>query len=230
MGGLLAAGDVNSLHPQLRIWNVRTGELTPFRSSLPAHALAFSPDGKLLAAAGGSQGVEVRPVATGRPATTFGGTGELARTVAFSPDGKRLFVGLFNGAGQFHSTDDWRPVGAGLKGHRQRILSARFTPDGRELVTSSADGMVQLWDVEGRRPIGTPLTVQREAYVATVLSRDGRYVYALPAGRDGVRLAISARDWKRQACAMAGREITRHEWDDALPGRDYSALCDSRGP
>jgi hypothetical protein len=118
----------------------------------------------------------------------------------------------------------------GPKGVEVRILSARFTPDGRVLATSSADGTVQLWDVTGRRAIGAPLMVEPEAYVAAAMSRDGRSVYALPTGRDGVRLAVSARDWKRQACAMAGREITRREWADALPGRDYRTVCGSRGP
>ena len=114
-----------------------------------------------------------------------------------------------------------------MKRHRQRILSARFTPDGRLLATSSADGTVQLWDVGTRRPIGAPLMVEPDAYVTTALSRDGRYAFALPTGRDGVRLAVSARDWRRQACALAGRELTRQEWAEALPGRDYRALCGS---
>jgi WD40 repeat protein/DNA-binding SARP family transcriptional activator len=229
-GRLLAAGDVNGPQPRLRIWDVRSRAQTSFRSSLPASALAFSPDGKLLAGAGSEMGVEVREVATGRLVQTLGEGGEMSRTVAFSPDGRLLFVGRHNGSGQFHSTDDWRPVGAVMKGHRQRILSARFTPDGRVLATSSADGTVQLWDVRTRRPIGAPLMVEPEAYVATALSRDGRYAYALPTRRDGVRLAVSARDWKRQACAMAGREITREEWAAALPGRDYRTLCGSAGP
>ena len=224
-GRLLAAGDVNGSRPQLRIWDVRRRALTSFRSTLPAHALAFSPDGKLLAGAGGPKGVEVREARSGRLVTAFGGGGELARSVAFSPDGRLLFVGRFNGSGRFYSTDDWRPAGPAMKGQAQRILSARFTPDGRVLATSSADGTVQLWDVAARRSIGAPLMVEPEAYVATAMSRDGRYVYALPTGRDGVRLAVSAQDWKRQACAMAGREISRQEWADALPGRDYRALC-----
>ena len=86
---------------------------------------------------------------------------ELARSVAFSPDGKLLFVGLYNGTGTFFSTEDWKPAGPGIRGHGQRILNARFTPDGQTLATSSADGTVQLWDVASRRSIGAPLVVQR---------------------------------------------------------------------
>jgi hypothetical protein len=29
----------------------------------------------------------------------------------------------------------------------------------------------------------------------------------------------------RHACAIAGREISRREWQDAVPGRPYQAVC-----
>jgi len=77
--------------------------------------------------------------------------------VAFTPDGRLLFVGLLNGAGQFYSTRDWRPAGGRIRGQEQRLLNGRFTPDGRTLATSSADGTVMLWDVATRKPIGSPL-------------------------------------------------------------------------
>jgi WD40 repeat protein/DNA-binding SARP family transcriptional activator len=224
-GRLVAAGDVNGKQPRLFIWDVRSRALTPFRSGLGAHALAFSPDGRLLAGAGGSEGVEVRDVRSSRVVARIGGGGEFARSVAFSPDGRLLFVGFFDGAGQFFSTRDWKPVAARIRAQGQRILYPRFTPDGRTLVTSSADGTVLLWDVSARKPIGSPLTIEAEAYVAAAMSRDGRHLYALPTSRNGVRLAISPQDWKRDACAIAGREISRQEWADALPGREYRAVC-----
>jgi len=31
--------------------------------------------------------------------------------------------------------------------------------------------------------------------------------------------------WKRQACAIAGRTLTRAEWADALPERPYAPAC-----
>jgi hypothetical protein len=145
--------------------------------------------------------------------------------VAFSPDGRLLFVGLFSGAGQFFSTRDWRPVGARIRGQGQRLLHARFTPDGRTLATSSADGTVLLWDVATRKPIGSPLTVQRDAFVSAVLSRNGSRLYALPTGTQGIALELSPEVWKRQACVVAGRELSRREWQDALGDRSYRAVC-----
>jgi WD40 repeat protein len=223
-GRLLAAGDVSTPSPQLLIWDVRKGARTAFRSGIAANSVAFSPDGKLLAGAAGEQGVEVREVGTSRVVTRLR-TGELARSVAFSPDGRLLFVGLFNGSGLFYGTHDWRPVGAPVRGQGQRLLYPRFTPDGRTLVTASADGTILLWDVASRRPIGSPVTVEAESFVSTAMSHDGADLYALPTGTNGVRLSLSPEVWKRQACLIAGRELTRREWADAVPGRPYRAVC-----
>ena len=170
------------------------------------------------------RGVEVRDVASGR-LVGKPPLDEMARSVAFSPGGKLLFVGLYNGTGTFLSTEDFKPAGPGIRGHGQRILNARFTPDGRTLATSSADGTVQLWDVASRRSIGAPLVVQRDAFVASVISRDGSYLYALPTGTEGMRLALAPRVWRDLACAIAGRGLTRREWEDALPDRPYREVC-----
>jgi hypothetical protein len=67
--------------------------------------------------------------------------------------------------------------------------------------------------------------VEPEVFVAAALSRDGAYLYALPTGAEGVRLVLSPQVWKRQACVIAGRELSRQEWEDALPGRPYRPVC-----
>ena len=156
----------------------------------------------------------MRDVASGRLVGTPP-LDEMARSVAFSPDGKLLFVGLYNGTGTFLSTENWKPAGPGIRGHGQRILNARFTPDGRTLATSSADGTVQLWDVASRR----------NAFVASLLSRDGSYLYALPTGTEGMRLALAPRLWRDLACAIAGRELTEREWEEVLPDRPSREVC-----
>jgi hypothetical protein len=163
---------------------------------------------------------------TGSPFSLPGTPGtKFPYSAAFTPDGKLMFVGLYDGTGTFLSTEDWKPAGAGIRGHGQRILNARFTPDGQTLATSSADGTVQFWDVASHGSIGAPLVVQRNAFVASILSRDGSYLYALPTGTEGMRLALAPRLWSDLACAIAGRELTRREWDEVLPDRPYREVC-----
>jgi hypothetical protein len=93
------------------------------------------------------------------------------------------------------------------------------------LATSSADGTVQLWDVASRRTIGAPLVVERDDFVASILSRDGSHLYALPTGTEGMRLALAPGRWRDLACAIAGRELTRREWQEVLPERPYRKVC-----
>jgi len=222
-GKRVAAADATGDAPGLRIWDVAGGSLTGSRPT-PASSLAFSPDGRRLAGAMVESGVEVLDGRTGRLVEAIE-TEPTARSVAFSPDGRLLFVGLLNGSGQFFTTSDWRPAGAPIRGQSQRLTYVHFTRDGRTLVTSSADGTVMLWDVASRKPIGSPITVERDSYVSAALSPDGAYLYALPMGRDGVRITLSPDAWKRRACRVAGRELTRAEWQDALPRQPYRPVC-----
>ena len=41
----------------------------------------------------------------------------------------------------------------------------------------------------------------------------------------GYRWDIRPSSWIRRACAIAGRNLTRSEWSDALPGREYAPAC-----
>lgn len=233
-GRRLAASEVNRDPAGLRVWDVERGTLTAFRSPTAANALAFSPDGKLLVAAAGDQGAEIRDAATGRLVRRLATDEVPARSAAFSPDGRLLFVGRFNGSGQFYSTTDWRPAGRAIRGQDQRLTTAQFTPDGRVLMTASADGTVLLWDVATRRPIGSPIAAdggraarsgRTDAFVTGLIDRAGRRLFALPTSGEGITLTLSSAAWNRHACLVAGRQMTASEWRDVAPRQPFRAVC-----
>jgi WD40 repeat protein len=210
----------------LRVWDVRTRKLTAFRGHTSANLIAFSPNGELIAAANQDRGAEIRDARTGRLVKRIGaGEGEFSRSVAFSPDGELLFVGLYNGMGRLFSTDDWKPLGQPLRAHTARITFPEFTPDGRTLVTAAADGSVVLWDVATQRPLGSPLRLAPNTFVSAALSPDGSRLYAVSTRGEGISFDMSPEAWKRHACRVAGRELSEDEWRDALPGRPYQAVC-----
>ena len=99
-----------------------------------------------------------------------------------------------------------------------------FSPDGSRLATSSLDGTVLLWDVHRREPIGPSLPGPSD--IATVgFTPDGRYVVAIFINGSVFVWDLNLESWKDHACRVAGRNLTRAEWEELLPDRPYVTLC-----
>ena len=227
-GKLLAAAEVDPAGPYvlrpLRVWEVGPRRLTGFRGQSALGTVAFSPDGELIAAAAGRLGTDIRDVGTGRLVKRLV-TGDVPYSVAFSPDGERLFVGQYNGRGQLFATSTWEPVGRPVEGHTGRITSAEFTRDGRTLVTTAADGTAALWDAETQKSLGSPLEFAPSTFASAALSPDGARLFAVSTRGEGISFELSRQAWKRHACLVAGRELTAAEWADALPAQPYRRVC-----
>jgi WD40 repeat protein len=236
-GRNIAAGELGVNAPggggaggRVHVWDAPRGADAPadprFSFRLVSPSLAFSPDGRQLAAAGIEEPSEIRDVASGKLVARLN-TSEFARSVAFSPDGRLLAIGLYDGRIELWSTETWKQVGRPLEGQTGRIISPEFSPDGRTLATSSADGTVVLWDVATRKQVGAPLTVlgEADAFISAAMAPDGRHVFATSNQGPASRWAISPEAWKAQACRVAGRDLTAIEWRDALPERAQQPIC-----
>ena len=111
------------------------------------HSLAFSPDGKSLAAASGPNvtffdAQTLMPIGDPHPSGLPGVDG-----IAFSPDGSLLALGGSEGTVAL-----WDPVTGiearqALKGHADTVYNLAFTPDGQTLVVGNRDGTVTFWDL-----------------------------------------------------------------------------------
>jgi WD40 repeat protein/DNA-binding SARP family transcriptional activator len=190
-----------------------------------ANSFQFSPDGTILAVA--SHGGEVllwdvaaRSLVPGRrlPADRT-----RALVVAFTPDGRTLATGGHEGKVMLWDARTGKRRGPPLTGHTRGIGSAAFSPDGRLLATM--DGEAILWDVASHKQIGTALPTRSAGSHALGFLPGGRQLaMASPSGSVLVWDVDPAAWWAR-ACAVAGRTLTRQEWEELLPGRPYQDVC-----
>ena len=107
-------------------------------------ALAWSPDGRMLAVAAG-ESIHLVDAATLAELRVLP-VGAWAGSLAFSPDGTRLALAAKDGSLQV-----WEPA-TGLQkcrldAHHPAAKSVAFSPDGRWLASTGNDAYVRLWDV-----------------------------------------------------------------------------------
>jgi WD40 repeat protein len=119
-------------------------------------ALAFSPDGALLATGGGepsrSGEIKVWRVADGTLAKDLPRVhSDTVLSLEFSPDGARIASGA---ADKFARITRWNSgeVEQVLEGHTHHVMGVAWKADGRTLATSGADHAIKVWDaVKGER-------------------------------------------------------------------------------
>jgi WD40 repeat protein len=218
----------------VRVWDARRHVEVRTRrfKRLLTRDIAMRPDGRAL----------VVPLENGRPDT--GRVEVLAvpslktivpipmrwgRWSRFSPDGRLLVLGDHEGRVEIYDGRTFRRYGRPVLGHTGFILTADFSADDRMLATSATDGTVRLWDTRTGDPVGSPLPGIPNVEVGTAFVNGGTHVAAVYDGGRGYLWDVRPSSWARHACAVAGRVLSRAEWDEALPGRPYAPAC-RQGP
>jgi WD40 repeat protein len=110
-----------------------------------AGELAFSPDGRLLAAWTAAEEVTLWQVASGEVLRTLAAPG-VGLELVFSPDSSVLAGGSMEGPIYLWRVDDGTLLHV-QEGHTAWVSGLAFSPDERLLFSASADGTVRVWGV-----------------------------------------------------------------------------------
>ncbi|MCZ2526253.1 CHAT domain-containing protein [Streptomyces sp. HB2AG] len=195
-GGLLATGS----RRWLRVWNAATGRKVWEKSSkgwsCSVGAVAFSPDGRHLAAGSTDNQARVWAMDADEPVFRFP-HGHFVNAVAFSPDSRHLATGCADGTVQLWDTETGEPV-ARVK-HRLAVKGLAFSPDGALLLSGSEDRTARVWDTAAWEP---RLEIRHKHFVLGVaFSPDGRSLASCSEDR-------TAQVWDTEAWAQ--RFSVRH--------------------
>lgn len=109
-------------------------------------ALAFNPDGSLLATGGADNTVRVWQTATGRELRNLTGHAETVLALAFSPDGNLLASGSADNTVRVWNVATGRLAGV-FSGHSERVAAVTFL-DAKTFVSASYDGTMRVWQTD----------------------------------------------------------------------------------
>ncbi len=207
-------------------------DLQPVQSPIalgePALAIVAHPDGSVLAFGHDGAVLRVEPKSGEVERVAPPGTFPIARVweAEISPDGSlALAVNLDADAAevQLVDTTTWKRVGEAAPWN-ERLGNFALSPDGTQFAAVD-DGTITIVDATtGERQATIPLPVPA-AEVQIIYLPDSAHL--LVAGSEGKTWTVGTRwqSWVTRACTIAGRNLTREEWQEYYPQRSYEATC-----
>jgi WD40 repeat protein len=186
----------------VRTWNSVSGEkLDEFPTSGQTTDLAFSPDDRLLAAAGSVDTLaRIWNVSTGDLVGIINGHRSGVESVTFSPDGRSVVTTGRDGKVLISRSTDGLPQTI-LLGSRGSVPNASFSPDGGRVITAGDDGFARIWDADvdaaGSGPPGRSRSLGSHVLPVTAVGYSPNGKLVLSAGADG-----TARLWRPDGTAL----------------------------
>jgi WD40 repeat protein len=211
------------------------GKLTGHANQV--RAVAFSPDGKLIAAAGGDPArfgeIKIWSVAERKELRSMRGHRDNIFAVAFSPDGAKLATCSYDRLIKIWDVATGEEIKT-LKDHTDAVFAVAFSPDGKRLASASADRTVKIWEVaSGQRiytlsdsldavntiafhPSGRWLAgagADRIIRIWELGENEGRQIKSLIAHEDAINQIVFSPDGKTLVSASADKRVKI--WDAA---------------
>jgi WD40 repeat protein len=239
-GSVLAVGG----YQQVRLINTTSAkpiaELTGHADAV--RSIAFSANGKMLAAAGGEpqrEGeIKIWDLESHRLVKTLKGHKDCIYSVAWSPDGKLIASASYDKTVKLWDAATGNEL-HNLQDHIDAVFAVAFSPAGKRLASASQDRTVKIWDVAtGKRlytlsdasdglttlaysPSGDKLAAagyDKTIYIWQLGDEDGHLLHSLISDEDSQLALVWSRDGKTIITASADGSIRFRDTNLDLKG------------
>ncbi len=209
--------------------------------------VAYSPDGRQLAAVGESPLVQVWDTASRKLVRSADLKTASCTAVAFTGDGRDLIIGDAGGSIRIWSIASAAETRS-FRAHDERICGLSLSPDGRRLVTATNGEIVKVWDLESHRQLHAFKTAKTygptesiavfdaagkrlailgpDNTVVIVDAAEGWVLRTLTGHSDEIHAMAFSPDGRR--LATGGSDLTVRVWDTAL-GEEMITLRGRQG-
>jgi WD40 repeat protein len=187
--------------------------------------VAFSRDGKLLAASLLNGGVRVYDPVSGQVLRSLADPGDDSISLAFGAR-DTLAGGTLGGTVELWDAATGKPLASPLLADSAPITSVAFDPAGRRFATAGeADGTIKVWFTAGLQQEGPRLLSDPGSTSAAAFEPGGKALLAVDDRGGAFAWPASLAAWQEDACSLAGRNLTRAEWTQLVGGPRYTAVC-----
>ena len=138
------------------------------------NAVAFSPNGKIIASASKDQSIKLWDSKTGKLIKTFAGHEHFVNSLCFDPTGKILLSGSEDNTIVAWSISRGRILQK-FTGHSAPVTSVHFSPDGVHFASASDDNTVKIWHIRKASPEKT-IRAHDQTIKSVRFSRDGKQI------------------------------------------------------
>ena len=143
---------------------------------------------------------------------------------AADPTGRYIAIGTNAGTLLIVDATDGHALAPPLQANDGPVLNVSLSPNGRYISTAGQPPRLTVWDTRTFRQVGGSLPVDVDAVDARArFAPDGRLV--VTSGSVLRAFTMAPDQWLVRACRLAGRTLTREEFEDVLPGRSYEPAC-----
>lgn len=139
--------------------------------------------------------------------------GDIANSVAFTPDGQFLAAGMSYGMIRLWSTETWEQAQI-YEGHQYAVRAIAISPDGQTLVSASSDQTIKVWNLETGELLRTIALDETDGIVRSLLISP-----------DGQRLATATNRNTIQLWNLQTGQLVRTVVDEAINQRPEMAIA-----